>query len=104
LLGIAPIPFHPLRHLCPRGDGVIAAVIAALPVRSCVIDGEAIACDENGLAVFNLLRYRRRDQAVVLCAFDLRDNDRWTGYRRTGSEATSLRWSSNRQTATPIST
>src|SRR6516165_540303 len=50
---------------------MIAAVIAALPVRSCVIDGEAIACDENGLAVFNLLRYRRRDQAVVLCAFDL---------------------------------
>ena len=50
---------------------MIVAVIAALPVRSCVIDGEAIACDENGLAVFNLLRYRRRDQAVVLCAFDL---------------------------------
>ena len=50
---------------------MIAAVIAALPVRSCVIDGEAIACDENGIAVFNLLRYRRRDQAVVLCAFDL---------------------------------
>ena len=50
---------------------MIVAVIAALPVRSCVIDGEAIACDENGLAVFNLLRYRRRDEAVVLCAFDL---------------------------------
>jgi bifunctional non-homologous end joining protein LigD len=27
---------------------LIAAAIAALPVRSCVIDGEAIACDEMG--------------------------------------------------------
>jgi hypothetical protein len=35
---------------------LIAAAIAALPVRSCVIDGEAIACDENGLSVFELLR------------------------------------------------
>jgi ATP-dependent DNA ligase len=27
-----------------------------LPVRSCLIDGEAIVCDENGLAVFELIR------------------------------------------------
>jgi bifunctional non-homologous end joining protein LigD len=27
-----------------------AAAVAALPGRSCIIDGEAIACDENGLA------------------------------------------------------
>src|SRR5215469_8925617 len=50
---------------------LIAAAIAALPVRSCVIDGEAIACDENGLSVFDLLHYQRRDQIVTLCAFDL---------------------------------
>ena len=50
---------------------LVAAAITALPIKSCVIDGEAIACDANGLAVFDLLRYRRRDQAVVLCAFDL---------------------------------
>jgi len=25
-------------------------------VRSCLIDGEAVACDENGLAVFERLR------------------------------------------------
>jgi ATP-dependent DNA ligase len=37
----------------------IAAAVAVLPVRSCIIDGEAIACDANGLAVFELLRYRR---------------------------------------------
>jgi ATP-dependent DNA ligase len=27
-----------------------------LPVRSCLIDGEAIVCDQNGLAVFELIR------------------------------------------------
>jgi len=30
----------------------IAMALKSLPVRSCVIDGEAIVCDENGLAVF----------------------------------------------------
>jgi bifunctional non-homologous end joining protein LigD len=54
---------------------LIAAAIAALPMRSCVIDGEAIACDENGLWVFELLRYQRRDQVVTLCAFDLIELD-----------------------------
>jgi len=54
---------------------LIAAAIAALPVRSCVIDGEAIACDENGMSVFELLRYQRRDQVVTLCAFDLMELD-----------------------------
>jgi ATP-dependent DNA ligase len=31
---------------------LIIDAIAALPARSCVIDGEAIACEENGLSVF----------------------------------------------------
>ena len=50
---------------------LIVEAIAALPTRSCVIDGEAIAVDDNGLSVFNLIRYRRQDHAVTLCAFDL---------------------------------
>ena len=50
---------------------LIVEAIAALPARSCVIDGEAIAVDDNGLSVFNLIRYRRQDHAVTLCAFDL---------------------------------
>jgi ATP-dependent DNA ligase len=37
----------------------IVAAIASLPVRSCLIDGEAIVVDESGLSVFELLRYRR---------------------------------------------
>ena len=52
-----------------------AAAVAGLPARQCVIDGEAIACDENGLAVFDLIRYRRQDHSVVLCAFDLLELD-----------------------------
>jgi bifunctional non-homologous end joining protein LigD len=54
---------------------MVAAAVAALPLTSCVIDGEAISCDDNGLAVFDLLRYRRRDQGVTLCAFDLLELD-----------------------------
>ena len=50
---------------------LIVEAIAALPASSCVVDGEAIAVDENGLSVFDLIRYRRQDHAVTLCAFDL---------------------------------
>ncbi len=48
-----------------------AAAIGALSVRSCVIDGEAIVCDETGLAVFELIRRRRAHLDAILCAFDL---------------------------------
>ena len=52
-----------------------AAAIAALPARSCVVDGEAIVVDDNGLSVFDLIRNRRQDHAVTLCAFDLIELD-----------------------------
>ncbi len=52
-----------------------AAAIAALSARSCLVDGEAIAVDDNGLSVFDLIRHRRQDHAVVLCAFDLIELD-----------------------------
>jgi bifunctional non-homologous end joining protein LigD len=48
-----------------------AAAIAALPVRSCVVDSEAIVCDDDGLAVFNLIRGHGRNGHAILCAFDL---------------------------------
>jgi hypothetical protein len=53
----------------------IAAALAALPVQSCVIDGEAIVVDRQGLSVFELLRYRHHDHIAVLCAFDLIELD-----------------------------
>ena len=49
--------------------------IASLPVETCVIDGEAVVVDQNGLSVFNLLRYRQHDHAATLCAFDLLELD-----------------------------
>jgi bifunctional non-homologous end joining protein LigD len=52
-----------------------AAAIAALPGRSCLIDGEAIACDDNGLAVFDLIRRHRNHASAILCAFDLLEID-----------------------------
>jgi bifunctional non-homologous end joining protein LigD len=48
-----------------------AAAIEALPVRSCVIDGEAIVCDDGGLAVFDLIRGHGGNGHAILCAFDL---------------------------------
>jgi hypothetical protein len=51
------------------------SVVAALPVRSCFIDGKAIVVDSTGLSVFDLLRYRQHDGAAVLRAFDLIELD-----------------------------
>ena len=66
-----------LRLMTRNGHGLAdrfplaAAAIAALPARSCVVDGEAIVCDDNGLAVFNLIRGHGRNERAILCAFDL---------------------------------
>ena len=47
-----------------------------LPVRSCLIDGEVLACDENALAIFDLLRHgARRKTDALLVAFDLLELD-----------------------------
>ncbi len=54
---------------------LVVEAIAALPSRSCVLDGEAIAVNDAGLSVFDLIRYRRQDRAVTLCAFDLLELD-----------------------------
>jgi bifunctional non-homologous end joining protein LigD len=40
-------------------------------VRSFLIDGGAVACDADGMPVFDRLRYRRADKTVFLFAFDL---------------------------------
>jgi bifunctional non-homologous end joining protein LigD len=53
----------------------IVAALTVLPVRSCLIDGESVVCNERGLAVFDLIRGYRHDAAAVLCAFDLLELD-----------------------------
>jgi bifunctional non-homologous end joining protein LigD len=50
---------------------LIVETLANLRTRSCIIDGEAVACDDNGLPVFDRIRYRRHDASVFLYAFDL---------------------------------
>jgi bifunctional non-homologous end joining protein LigD len=40
-----------------------------------LIDGEAVVCDENGLAVFELIRGHGSKTSAVLCAFDLLELD-----------------------------
>ena len=53
----------------------VAMAVAALPATSCLIDGEAIMCDESGLAVFDLIRGHRPLATAVHCAFDLVELD-----------------------------
>ena len=45
--------------------------LARLRSRSCIIDGEAVACDDNGVASFDLVRHHRANDSVFLYAFDL---------------------------------
>jgi ATP dependent DNA ligase domain len=54
---------------------LIARAALALRATSCLIDGEAVACGDNGLPVFDRLRYRRQDGWVFLYAFDLLELD-----------------------------
>jgi bifunctional non-homologous end joining protein LigD len=53
----------------------IAMAVGKLPVRSCLIDGEAIVCGENGLAVFELIRRHGALASAVHCAFYLLELD-----------------------------
>jgi bifunctional non-homologous end joining protein LigD len=50
---------------------LIVEALTRLRSRSCIIDGEAVCCDDNGLPSFDRIRYRRYDASVFLYAFDL---------------------------------
>ncbi len=50
---------------------LIVETLARLRSRSCIIDGEAVACDDNGIALFDLIRHHRANDRVFLFAFDL---------------------------------
>jgi bifunctional non-homologous end joining protein LigD len=58
----------------PRYPLILEAV-NALKVRSCLIDGEAVACDKKGIAVFELLRRKPSGEHLFLYAFDLLELD-----------------------------
>ena len=50
---------------------LVVEAVNHLKVRSCLIDGEVVCCDERGLATFQLLRHRRNEPQAFLYAFDL---------------------------------
>ena len=50
---------------------LIVEALAKLRLRSCIIDGEAVACGDDGIADFERIRYRRNNDSVFLYAFDL---------------------------------
>ena len=50
---------------------LIVETVARLRPRSCIIDGEAVACDDDGMTNFDRVRYRRNDARVFLYSFDL---------------------------------
>ena len=54
----------------PAASRLIVEALVRLRSRSCIIDGEAVVCDDNGVASFDRIRYRRHDDSTFLYAFD----------------------------------
>jgi bifunctional non-homologous end joining protein LigD len=54
---------------------LIVEAMAKLPVRSCIIDGEAVACSDDGLSSFDRICNRQHDASVFMWAFDLLELD-----------------------------
>ena len=54
---------------------LVIEAVNHLKVRSCLIDGEVVCCDEKGLTSFQLLRHRRNESQALLYAFDLLELD-----------------------------
>jgi bifunctional non-homologous end joining protein LigD len=54
---------------------LIVEALARLRSRSCIIDGEAVCCGDDGVPSFDRIRYRRHDASVFLYAFDLIELD-----------------------------
>jgi bifunctional non-homologous end joining protein LigD len=54
---------------------LVVEAVNHLRVRSCLIDGEVVCCDDRGLAIFHLLRQRRNEATAFLFAFDLLELD-----------------------------
>ena len=55
--------------------GLIAKAVGGLRCQSCLIDGEAVACDEQGMPDFKLLIRNSRYGSAQLYAFDLLELD-----------------------------
>jgi bifunctional non-homologous end joining protein LigD len=66
-----------IRLLTRRGNDwanrypLVVEAVNHLNVRSVLIDGEVVCCDERGLSIFATLRQRRNETPAFLYAFDL---------------------------------
>ena len=54
---------------------LIVEAVSQLNIRSCLLDGEVVCCDERGVAVFDVLRHGGNDASAFLYAFDLLELD-----------------------------
>jgi ATP-dependent DNA ligase len=54
---------------------LIVEALAKLGSQSCIIDGEAVACGDDGISSFDRIRCRHHDASVFLYAFDLIELD-----------------------------
>src|SRR5215472_4727682 len=59
-------PGNDLTHRFP----LIAETLARLRSRPCIVDGEAVPCDYNGVASFDLIRFHTANVSIFLYAFD----------------------------------
>jgi hypothetical protein len=50
---------------------LVVEAVNHLKLRSCLIDGEVVCCEERGVAAFQMLRHRRNEPQAFLYAFDL---------------------------------
>jgi len=50
---------------------LIVDAVMRLSASSCMIDGEAVACGEDGIPSFELLRHKNDNARGILCAFDV---------------------------------
>jgi len=72
-----PLWLHEVKHdgfrVIARKDGLRVRLYSRQgnDLTSRTLDGEAVACDDNGVPSFNLLLHRKRDDHVCLFAFDL---------------------------------
>src|SRR6476661_1849275 len=61
-----------IRLITSRGNDwtnrypLVVEAVNHLKVRSCLIDGEVVCCDEKGVAAFHLLRHRRNEPKAFL--------------------------------------
>ena len=70
---------------------LVAEAVNHLKVRSWLIDGEVVCCDEKGVAAFQLLHRRRNEPRAFLYAFDLLELN-GADLRRTRSKFERRRW------------